>query len=75
MTGIPDRNYPAFDAATIALQNRGFAVVNPATIDSDMQLDTKQTWDWYMRHSIRMVLTVGAIALLPGWKTSNGACL
>jgi Domain of unknown function (DUF4406) len=75
MTGVPERNYPAFDKATILLQDRGFAILNPASIDTDMQLDTRMTWDWYMRHAIRMVLTADAIALLPGWENSKGACL
>lgn len=72
---MPERNYPAFNEATVLLQNRGFTVLNPASIDANLQTNTRQTWDWYMRHAIRMVLTADSIALLPGWEDSKGANL
>lgn len=75
MTGIPDFNYPAFNAAAEALRAAGHTVLNP--VDSEQHNDTgkPQRWDWYMRHALRMVLDSEALALLPGWENSKGARL
>lgn len=75
MTGYPEFNYPAFIAAAQALRDLGHDVLNP--VDSEMYNDTgkPQTWDWYMRHALRMVLDAEAVALLPGWQVSRGAQL
>ena len=73
MTGLPEFNYPAFEAARLELQRAGYEVLCPT--DSEQHNDTgaPQTWDWYMRHAIRMVLDADGIALLPGWEQSRGA--
>lgn len=39
MTGIPQHNFPAFDAATKRFRERGFGVVNPAEMDRDKGID------------------------------------
>lgn len=76
MTGLPDYNYPAFNAAAEQLRAAGYAVLNP--VDSEKHNPTPGTpqgWDWYMRHALRMVLNVDGLAVLPGWESSKGALL
>lgn len=75
MTGIPDSNYPAFRKAEAELKAAGYEVLCP--VDSEQHNDTgkQQTWDWYMRHALRMVLDAEGVALLPDWRTSRGAML
>lgn len=75
MTGIPDFNYPAFDAAEGELRALGFDVRNPTAAEKHNDTGKPQAWDWYMRHALNMVLEAGGIALLPGWEDSRGATL
>lgn len=70
MSGIPEFNFPAFHAAAARLRSAGHEVLNPAELDDG---DTSKPWDYYMRKDIAMILTVEAIAVLPGWETSKGA--
>jgi hypothetical protein len=72
MTGYEDWNFPAFHAAAKAWREMGWQVVNPAETDDG---DTSKPWDYYMRKDIAHVLTVDAVAVLPGWEKSKGATL
>lgn len=72
MTGYPDFNYPAFNTSASALRAQGHEVINPAENDNG---DTSKPWSYYMRQDIQHVLSVEAIALLPGWQKSRGATL
>ena len=62
MTGIPDYNFPAFNAAAADLAAAGHDVVNPA----DNGADESKSWADYLREDIRLVLDCDAVALLPG---------
>jgi nucleoside 2-deoxyribosyltransferase len=75
MTGLPEFNYPAFREAEARLSASGFDALNP--INSEQHNDTgkPQTWDWYLRHALRMVLEADGLALLDGWWRSRGATL
>ena len=76
MSGFEDHNYPAFNAAAVALRHAGFTVLNP--VDAEIHnpdWPKPQAWDWYMRHGIRMVTRCSKMALLPGWEASDGANL
>lgn len=76
MTGLPKFNYPAFAAAGSLLHDAGFDVLNP--IDAERHNPTPgtpQSWDWYMRHCLRMVADADGVALLDGWWRSRGATL
>lgn len=75
MTGIEDFNYPAFHAAKAALEARGIETLNPADTEGLNDTGAPQSWDWYMRHAIRMVTQSDAMCLLPGWQDSKGANL
>lgn len=76
MTGLPEFNYPAFNAAADELREAGFDVLNPVDSEENNPTPgTPQAWDWYMRHAIRMVLDADGIATLPDWESSRGARL
>jgi len=68
MTGLPDNNYPAFNAAAEQLRDRGFEVVNPA------EAPTCDTWVEYMRHDlVELIQHADALVYLDGWENSKGA--
>lgn len=70
MTGLPDWNFPAFNAKAQELRERGFQVVNPAE-DKEPDLE----WSDYLRIDLRMLMDCDAIYMLPGWQGSKGARL
>lgn len=90
MSGIPHFNYPAFNAATTAFREQGHIVFNPAehdieTFGKDISNATGCTVTAAKEHgfdrraALKADLTwicenATAIALLPGWKKSTGAC-
>jgi hypothetical protein len=71
MTGLPEFNFPAFDAAAERLRADGWIVENPTVNGADKSL----SWDWYLRRALEQVVRCNAIALLPGWADSRGARL
>lgn len=76
MSGLPEHNYPAFDAAAAALADLGFEVLNPVDVELvNPTPGVHQSWQWYMREAIRMVSRADALAFLPGWHSSRGARL
>lgn len=75
MTGIVDFNYPAFNSAAIELSRRGLEVLNPVDSEQHNHTGKPQTWEWYMRRALTMVLEANSICLLPGWQDSRGARL
>jgi len=72
MTGIKDKNFPAFNKASKALRKKGYQVVNPAELD--MQ-HPRQTWAECLRRDIVAEMRCNGVATLPGWKRSRGAQL
>lgn len=90
MRGYPAFNFPAFDAAAVALRALGHEVFSPAERDRRSGFDetpytTKQsaavapdTFDLYfaMRDDLNYIINhADAVALLPGWERSSGATL
>lgn len=71
MTGLPDLNFPAFNAAADALRTQGWHVENPA----DHGVIEGAQWEDYLAYDITRLGTCGAIYLLPGWEKSKGATL
>lgn len=83
MTGYPNFNFAAFDAARDKLNAEGWTVVSPADLDRESGFDalkgdsheiiTKE----FMRKAIRADLDalqrVDAIYMLKGWQDSKGA--
>lgn len=69
MTGLPDFNYPAFNAEAARLRSLGYTVENPA------ENPDQSNWGDYMKVALRQMLTCDVIAVLPGWAKSRGAWL
>lgn len=72
MTGIPEFNYPAFNAVAKLLRDRGVEVRNPAENDAG---STGKPWEYYIRLALRSLLECDEVVLLPGWEASRGAQL
>jgi hypothetical protein len=81
MRGIPEFNFPAFDAAAAKLRGIGFEVVNPAELDRAQGFNEKTDTPTkaFIRKAIARDLAAitecDAIAMLPGWQNSSGAKL
>ena len=71
MTGLPEFNYPAFNAAAAALRKQGYTVFNPA----ENPVPPCGTWQGYMRMALAQLVQCDAIVLLPGWTDSRGALI
>lgn len=71
MTGLPDFNYPAFNAAAATLRAQGHTVLNPA----ENPVPPCGTWQGYMRLALAQLVQCECIVLLPGWAESKGALI
>lgn len=71
MKGVPDYNFPAFNAMADLLRAEGHEVINPA----DHGVVDGMEWIDYMRLDIAGLITCDAVQLLPGWRASRGASL
>jgi nucleoside 2-deoxyribosyltransferase len=69
MTGLPDFNYPAFNAEAARLRALGYHVENPS------ENPDQPSWAHYMRQALAQLVTCDTIAVLPGWRDSRGARL
>ena len=91
MTGLPQFNFPAFDAMAAALRRAGHEVVSPTELDSqewrDMALAspdgkmadwfTGDTWGSVLARDVRLLSDGGieGVVVLPGFAKSRGARL
>ena len=81
MKGYPDSNFPAFHSAAAALRAKGLDVVSPAEIDPGVPEPKEGAAEWEafynacLRADIKAMCDCQAIALMPGWESSNGAHL
>lgn len=71
MTGLPDLNFPAFNALAAELRAQGLHVENPA----EHGVVEGATWADYMHFDLTRIATCEAVHLLPGWSKSKGARL
>lgn len=71
MTGLPDLNFPAFNAMAAKLRAEGWHVENPA----EHGVVNGAEWADYLRFDIGLLASCEAIMLLPGWSKSKGANL
>lgn len=68
MSGLPEFNYPAFNAAEAAIRERyGCRVLNPARQPDGLE------YDEYMRRGCADVVSATVVIVLPGWRKSKGA--
>lgn len=70
MSGIPDCNYPEFNAQAERLRQAGYTVHNPAEIG-----DKGSQYADLLKADIAIILECEGIALLEGWWASKGAML
>lgn len=71
MTGMPQHNFPAFNAEAARLRALGYDVVNPV----DINPDPGTPWHDCLRNDLKELLTCDTLALLDGWMISQGAHL
>lgn len=71
MTGLPEFNYPAFNAAAAKLRAMGHTVLNPA----ENPVPPCGTWAGYMRMALAQLVQCDCVVLLPGWAESKGALI
>lgn len=71
MTGLPEHNFPAFNAAAERLIAQGRDVWNPA----DTGLVDGWEWGDYLRHDLVALTACDSIYVLRGYGTSRGAQL
>ena len=69
MSGLPDLNYPAFNAMAAKLRAQGYKVENPA----ENPEPPGGSWEAYMRLAIAQLITCDTILMLHGWNDSKGA--
>lgn len=73
MTGLPERNYPAFDEAARWLRANGNEVMNPAeweALNNNGVFNIRLAFADYTRYICR---EADAVVALPGWENSPGA--
>lgn len=69
MSGMPEMNYPAFNAEAARLRALGFHVENPA------ENSEQSSWEDYMKAAIIQMLSCEVVVMLPGWSESRGALI
>lgn len=72
MTGLPDSNYPAFNAAAATWRAMGWDVENPAEHFGGAQ-DRK--YYEYVDVDVDMLKTCDAVAMLPGWRDGHSGAI
>lgn len=77
MTGLPEWNYPAFNAAAAELRAAGHEVVNPAEMGAkygtpdEINANPEMLAD-LIHEELDTVAECDALYLLPGWEKSPG---
>lgn len=74
MRGLPDLNFPAFDAAAAYYRRLGFEVISPAEQDREILARGEEVvYADVLVLDIALIRYCDAVALLPGWTSSPGA--
>jgi nucleoside 2-deoxyribosyltransferase len=72
MSGYAEHNFPEFNRVAALLCAQGYEVFNPA---ENADGDVRRPRSFYMRRDIPALMNCEAIAALPHWQQSRGACL
>lgn len=84
MTGLPEYNFPAFDAAAVVVRAAGYTAFNPAENDRDNGFDADglegheaERLGFSLRRALNQDLSwicehADVIVLLDGWQNSKG---
>jgi hypothetical protein len=91
MTGRPQFNFPAFDAAAADLREQGYKIVSPAELDADETREAAlasadgspgegssngETWGDFLARDVKLIADkCGGMIVLPEWNQSKGARL
>jgi hypothetical protein len=91
MTGIPQFNFPAFEAAAWALRKQGYDIISPHEEDPESIQERawesvagdpadlkagKGIWGERLAHDVYLIVNgVTGLILLPGWDKSRGVAL
>lgn len=71
MSGHPEFNYPAFFKMENMLRDSGIEdILNPVYIANG---ELNLPYDFYIRHSLQLLIKAQSIVMLNGWKGSRGA--
>ncbi len=72
MSGYAEHNFPEFNRVAALLRADGYEVFNPA---ENADGGVRRPRSFYMRRDIPALMDCDAIATLPDWQQSRGACL
>lgn len=85
MSGIPQLNFPLFNAEAARLRALGYEVINPAEINGGADEvvacaamtaeQYEKHWCACMKRDVAALVTCDGIAMLDGWWNSKGATL
>lgn len=82
MTGKPDHNKPAFDAAAADLRGRGYEVVSPVELDHNSGVElgspdgytvSDDDYAKYLERDFEALADCDGVVFIKGWETSGGA--
>lgn len=77
MTGLPEYNYPHFNAVAKQLRSQGMKILSPAEVDGGEQVTNgeaeKKPYSYWLKSAMRMMCEADAIIMLEGWTQSKGA--
>jgi hypothetical protein len=77
ITGFPDLNKPAFDAAEALLRSQGAVdIFNPHSVPApqpDCAKSPDELWRYYMKACVRELALCDIVYFLAGWQNSRGA--
>jgi hypothetical protein len=73
MTGILDRNYPAFTNASTQLRLLGHLVYNPASWEFVPVIRKFNLFDAFSDYCMYIINVADAVVVLPNWEKSLGA--
>lgn len=71
MSGLPDWNFPAFNAASEKVRALGYEAINPV----DINPDPGTPWEMCLRADIKALCDCDGIVMIDGWEKSKGAHL